>query len=81
MSRQIKAPVTYRWTQAVKVILSDIGDDCNEPIWIEPINTKQYVAPFALDSDEYVANRIAEKQLRYEESDRYPTTMALRYGM
>lgn len=81
MSKQIKAPVAYRWAQTVKVILSDIGDDCNEPIWIEPINAKQYAIPFVLESDQYVASRIAEKQMQYEESDRYPTTMALRYGM
>lgn len=81
MSNRIKAPVAYRWTQNVKVILSDIGDDCSEPIWIEPINTKQYVAPFILESDQYVASRIVEKQMRYEESDRCPTTMALRYGV
>lgn len=81
MSAKINAPVAYKWAQTVKVILSDIGDDCNEPIWVEPINTKQYVVPFMLESDQYVANQIVEKQMRYEESDRCPTTMALRYGV
>ena len=81
MSAKINAPVAYKWAQTVKVILSDIGDDCDEPIWSEPINTKQYVVPFMLESELYVANRIVENQMQYEESDRYPTTMALRYGV
>ena len=76
-----KKPIGNAWGGTLKVVLRDIGQNYDEQMWIEPINMKQYAIPFVLDSDQYVARQIAEKQMQYEESDRYPTTMALRYGV
>ena len=81
MNGRIKAPVVYDWAMSVAVLLSDIGDNYDEPIWIEPQNRKQYPNKMESDSDEYIARNIWERQMRYEESDRYPTTAGLRYGM
>lgn len=81
MSQNIKAPVVYKWATSTKVMISDIGEDCENPIWIEQKTNKQYADRLDRDSDEYIARNIWEKQMRYEEIDRYPTTAALRYGV
>lgn len=77
-----KKPRGNAWGGALKVVLNDIGQNFDEPMWIEWADKKYgFVELLECDSDNLVAKRIVEKQLRYEESDRYPTTMALRYGM
>lgn len=75
-------PVGNAWGGALNVVLRDIGPNYDEPMWIEWANKKHgYVGTLECDSDKFVAARTFEKQMQYEESDRYPTTMALRYGM
>ena len=70
------------WGGALDLVLRDIGQNYDEPMWIEWADKKYgFVEALECDSDRYVANRIMEKQMQYEEPDRYPTTMALRYGM
>lgn len=67
---------------ALHIVLRDIGQNYDEPMWLEWHDLKcGFIDLFESDSDRYVASRIVEKQLMYEESDRYPTTMALRYGV
>lgn len=77
-----KKPIGNAWGGALNIVLRDIGENYDEPMWIEWADMKYgFVEALECDSDRLVANRIVEKQLMYEESDRYPTTMALRYGM
>ena len=81
MSRKISTPPTYGWMLDVATLLSGIGENYDEPIFIEQRNNTQYQDRLESDSGWYVARNIFEKQMRYEEIDRYPTTAALRYGM
>ncbi len=77
-----KKPVGNAWGGALQIVLRDIGQNCDEPMWLEWQDRKYgFIDLFESDSDQFVANRIVEKQMRYEESDRFPTTTALRYGV
>ena len=77
-----KKPIGNAWGGALNIVLRDIGENYDEPMWLEWQDRKYgFIEPLESDSDRYVANRITEKQMQYEESDRYPTTMALRYGV
>ena len=70
------------WGGELNIVLRDIGENCDEPMWVEWNNGKSgFVEPLERDSDKFVAALIFERQMQYEESDRYPTTMALQYGM
>lgn len=77
-----KKPVGNAWGGALKVVLNDIGQNFDEPMWIEWADKKYgFVGLLECDSDILVASRIVEKQLMHEEADRYPTTLGLRYGI
>lgn len=78
----VKKPVGNAWGGALHIVLRDIGQNYDEPMWLEWQDRKYgFIDLFESDSDNYVASRIVENQMQYEESDRYPTTMALRYGV
>ena len=78
----VKKPVGNAWGGALHIVLRDIGQNYDEPMWLEWQDCKYgFIDLFESDSDNYVASRIVENQMQYEESDRYPTTMALRYGV
>ena len=78
----VKKPVGNAWGGALHIVLRDIGQNYDEPMWLEWHDRKYgFIDLFESDSDRYVASRIVENQMQYEESDRYPTTMALRYGV
>ena len=74
-------PVSKRLEWAVKQILAQTDAEREEPIQIEPALSRQYAPRFERESADLIARNVWEKQMRYEESDRYETTMALRYGL
>ena len=57
------------------------ASEYDEPIQAEPRLSRQYAGRIETDSDHYIANRIWEKQMQYEENDRYVSMRGLRYGL
>lgn len=58
------------------------GDsDYEEPIFSETIIGKRTLEKLESDSEQYVAEQIWRKQIRYEESDRYVQMQSLQYGI
>ena len=77
-----KKPVGNAWGGALHIVLRDIGQNYDEPMWLEWHDLKYgFIDLFESDSDRYVASQIVENQMQYEDADRCPTTMALRYGV
>ena len=55
--------------------------DYEEPIFGDPILGKRVPGKLESDSEQYVAEQIWRKQMRYEESDRYVQMQSLQYGI
>ena len=58
------------------------GDmDYEESIFADPIIGKRVLGKLESDSEQYIAEQIWRKQMRYEESDRYVQMQSLQYGI
>jgi hypothetical protein len=58
------------------------GDlDYEESLYADPIIGKRVLCNLESDSEQYVAEQIWRKQMRYEESDRYVQMQSLQYGI
>lgn len=73
--------VPHDWyvKNCIAKLTKDIGLMFDEPLFVDD---DQFVcAKFDSDTDEYVASQIWQKQMQYEESDRYVSMRGLRYGL
>lgn len=57
------------------------GVDYEESLYADPIIGKRVLCNLESDSEQYVAEQIWRKQMRYEESDRYVQMQSLQYGI